>query len=1095
MSDFNIEIINPQNNTIEIENSLNNTITNLDIVLIDNTTLEIVNTEKILPSDFPNTYPFTSIIGDVPYTRVSGLTENTQDIIGSSLSGISGINISYNDNSGFTTISLSDPVINTIDIIDFNSGVSGLLPVKNISGSGYVAISSTTGNYIVSVTGLQPSGNYSLTGHSHTTSNISDFNTSVDNRITNANLQPSGNYSIVGHTHIISNISGLQTSLDGKQASGNYAASSHNHASSGITDFNSSVSGLLPITSLVASTGIGITQSGTVFTIATTGTFGLTQSQVDTRVNTLTSGVYASLISPSFIGTPLTPTASAGTNSTQIASTAFVRTEISNLVASAPSALDTLNELATALGNDASFSTTVTNNLAGKANLSGATFTGSISGPSGNFTSLKVNNVDVSANGHTHTSSNITNFNSSVSGLLPVGTANYLSKFGTGGSGLSNSLIFDNGTNVGIGTTNPTARLHVVGSGVFSSGIIVGDSSTNSYIYGPINPSTNNIRFNNGGADRIDFNSSNLFYNGVSYFQNNNYILRAGETTSTASQKDSYQLVFQNALWDGTASQYATSNIRSIASTSQNLISRLAFCTHNSVNNTLVERMCVTSSGGYVGIGTTTPSGQLHVVGTGLFESRVGIGNIAYTAIPSSILHIQGSVTNNASLMINTGLTTRTYLGAGNSDTNPFLSSVNGDLSASNYGWGFFDRGTEGDFRLSRKGGSTSWSDVISIQRTNGNVGIGTTTPQAPLEVSTSSDSDTGLRITNTNTSGTSARSSIILGNNGYTAGFTLGGQGNPNNSWLRPNRAALYSPFIMDYVTGQHYFWIGGSATQSAVSGSTNVIIIDSGSMHMLNGFPIDGGTAASSYLLLKSTSASGTSDSIRFAVGNNGGTEAMRITTNGSVGIGTTTPTYDLDVRTNSTNAFYVTQGGGQRYLLFGPNGFINNTTLAVSKTAWGNLASLEVNTVIPGRRGLVIEQVSSQTANAIETRDMASNVLSYISSSGGAYFANNVGIGTTNPQYKLDVNGNVNISGVLSISGVPLGEIIDDEVAGLLIAGSGISLNYNDSANTLIVDSNASTSLSGGNGVSLDYNSSSDTLVVNTVNFIHPFLLAGM
>jgi hypothetical protein len=60
---------------------------------------------------------------------------------------------------------------------------------------------------------------------------------------------------------------------------------------------------------------------------------------------------------------------------------------------------------------------------------------------------------------------------------------------------------------------------------------------------------------------------------------------------------------------------------------------------------------------------------------------------------------------------------------------------------------------------------------------------------------------------------------------------------------------------------------------------------------------------------------------------------------------------------------------------------------------------------------------------------------------------------------------------------------------------VAGSGISLNYNDSANTLTVDTNVSTSLEAGNGVSLDYNISTDTLTINTINFIHPFLLAGI
>ena len=75
---------------------------------------------------------------------------------------------------------------------------------------------------------------------------------------------------------------------------------------------------------------------------------------------------YAPLASPTFTGTPAAPTAAAATNTTQIATTAFVRTEISNLVDSAPGALDTLNELAAAINDDASFSTTVTNSIATK---------------------------------------------------------------------------------------------------------------------------------------------------------------------------------------------------------------------------------------------------------------------------------------------------------------------------------------------------------------------------------------------------------------------------------------------------------------------------------------------------------------------------------------------------------------------------------------------------------------------------------------------------------------------------------------------------------------------------------------------------------
>ncbi|SQL93429.1 tail fiber protein [Escherichia coli] len=74
----------------------------------------------------------------------------------------------------------------------------------------------------------------------------------------------------------------------------------------------------------------------------------------------------APLNSPALTGTPTTPTAQQGTNNTQIANTAFVMAAIAALVDSSPDALNTLNELAAALGNDPNFATTMTNALAGK---------------------------------------------------------------------------------------------------------------------------------------------------------------------------------------------------------------------------------------------------------------------------------------------------------------------------------------------------------------------------------------------------------------------------------------------------------------------------------------------------------------------------------------------------------------------------------------------------------------------------------------------------------------------------------------------------------------------------------------------------------
>jgi hypothetical protein len=74
----------------------------------------------------------------------------------------------------------------------------------------------------------------------------------------------------------------------------------------------------------------------------------------------------AAIASPTLTGVPLVPTASSATNNTQIASTAYVTTAVTNLIGGAPGALDTLNELALAINDDSSYASTVTTALSGK---------------------------------------------------------------------------------------------------------------------------------------------------------------------------------------------------------------------------------------------------------------------------------------------------------------------------------------------------------------------------------------------------------------------------------------------------------------------------------------------------------------------------------------------------------------------------------------------------------------------------------------------------------------------------------------------------------------------------------------------------------
>lgn len=106
--------------------------------------------------------------------------------------------------------------------------------------------------------------NISISG---TNTIVSGLLTSSSGNFINSLRVNSVDVSISGHNHIVEDIIGLQTALDGKQTSGSYADSSHTHTASNITDFNTSVSGLLPVTSIVAGSGISVSSTAGAHTI------------------------------------------------------------------------------------------------------------------------------------------------------------------------------------------------------------------------------------------------------------------------------------------------------------------------------------------------------------------------------------------------------------------------------------------------------------------------------------------------------------------------------------------------------------------------------------------------------------------------------------------------------------------------------------------------------------------------------------------------------------------------------------------------------------------------------------------------------------
>jgi hypothetical protein len=192
--------------------------------------------------------------------------------------------------------------------------------------------------------------------------------------------------------------------------------SGHTHTASQITDFNSSVSGLLPVKNIIAGSGIGVSSDSGAYTISVTGTFGLTSEEVDDRVGNL-------LVA----GTGINLSYNDNSNTLSI-----------NLATSVVSGYEVLSSGKSVFTVSQGY---LSNNLNVYINGSklvlgedytasnGSTFVLTQTAISGDIVEWQGlgGPAEYSQLNHTHTSSDITNFNSSVSGLLSYSRGWFLS--------------------------------------------------------------------------------------------------------------------------------------------------------------------------------------------------------------------------------------------------------------------------------------------------------------------------------------------------------------------------------------------------------------------------------------------------------------------------------------------------------------------------------------------------------------------------------------------------------------------------------------------------------------------------------------------
>jgi hypothetical protein len=485
-----------------------------------------------------------------------------------------------------------------------------------------------------------------------------------------------------------------------------------------------------------------------------------------------------------------------------VATQNYVTTAVSNLVASAPSTLDTLNELATALGNDANFATTVATSIGTKLNLSGGTLTGALNGTSISLSSSLTNVSALYVRASSNSDLPFINFSNAdglynwgrVGGLLQGdgdGALYFQTKLG---GGLTEKMRITSGGNIGVGTISPTSKLHIVNNtdgfvgrftGGASSNIISGIYANSTLGFASIGvQSSHQFRIFTNDADRLTVTSDgNIGINTTSPTHRLHILGTTGlPATSGTSQNGTLRLQLSGY---GTVLDFGGEG----PATGKQWIQ-----VTDASNLAITYPLLLNPNGGSVGVGTTSPTDTKFQVNASGVNQTVSAVEIA----------ISGSGTFQRGVrMLNAGMTTGESL----------LYMVGRNSAPKNTGqmYFYYDGNNSNNNRLSL--GLYAVDDVFNITG-SGLVGIGTTNPAGKLDISggqyntglivrTSSDNGTGLNLKNTDTNASGGHDWYIIS----TGSSNGGGAGNLG---------------FYDGTNGNYLFYIKGSNGYAGI-GTTN--------------------------------------------------------------------------------------------------------------------------------------------------------------------------------------------------------------------------------------------------------------------------------